>query len=299
MLFDPSQIQRAKKLIISTDSGYVLRTSFEGLGAEISNRCRALKLMNKNSLNQNWKNSTRFQTLSDSFGYASKRLTDILIRLQEIIWKRASLTYDVQPNTFTPPIDPIVFKYSNFLGLSIKDFHVDIISFMDSLAPVIIQAESSLKSKDRQNTPGWPDIQKNSKRGYRTQMSGDFCAIIDKCERWLPLVKKIRHLLTHRNHEKIVFGTPKEGLLFQVYNQEMQAGIVWPEVLYDSGNNVVDFELYSAFILSELFVLIDDLGNLIAQKVGIANDNLAQMCIREVGKSVANSIERLNQLSGT
>ena len=270
MVFDPSQIQKAKKLIVSTGSGYVLQTSFEGLGAEISNRSIALKLMDKNSLNRNWKNGTRFQTLSDSFRYASKRLTDILIRLQEISWKRALLTFDVQPNTFTPQIDPIVFNYSNFLGLSIKDIHVDIVSFMDSLAPVIIQAESNLKPKDRKNTPGWPDIQKNSKRSYRAKMSGDFCTIIDNCERWLLLVKKIRHLLTHRNHEKIVFGNPKEGLLFQVYNQEMQAGIVLPEVLYNSRNNVVDFDLYSAFILSEVFVLIDDLGVLIAQKVGIA-----------------------------
>jgi len=35
MVFDPSQIQKAKKLIISTGSGYVLQTSFEGLGAEM------------------------------------------------------------------------------------------------------------------------------------------------------------------------------------------------------------------------------------------------------------------------
>ena len=267
MVFDPSQIKKAKKLIFSTDSGYVLQTSFEGLSAEISNICTALKLMDKNSLKLNWKNGTRCHTLSDSFGYASKRLTDILIRLQEISWKRDLLTYDVQQNTFTPPIDPIIFNYSNFLGLSIKDFHVDVVSFMDSLAPIIIQAESTLKPKDRQNTPGWPDIQKNSKRSYRTKMSEDFCIIIDNCECWLSLVRKIRHLLTHRKHEKIVFGNPKMGLLFQIYDNKMRAGIVLPEVLYKSGNNVVDFELYSAFILSELFVLIDDLGLLIAKKI--------------------------------
>ena len=80
------------------------------------------------------------------------------------------LTFDVQPNTFTLPIDPIVLKNINFLGLSIKDFHVDIISFMDSLAPVIIQAESSLKFKNRQNTPGWTDIQKDLERSYRTKL---------------------------------------------------------------------------------------------------------------------------------
>ena len=141
MVFELSQIEKAKKLIFSTDSGFMLQTSFEGLGAEINNRCTALKLMGINSLNQNWKDGTRYQALSDSFGYASKRLTDILIRLHEISWKRDLLAYDVQKDTFTPPVDPIVFNYSNFLGLSIKDFHVDVASFMDSLAPIIIQVE--------------------------------------------------------------------------------------------------------------------------------------------------------------
>lgn len=286
-------------MIVSTGSGYALQISFEGLGAEISNRCNVLKLMEKNPLNRNMKNAIRFQALSDSFKYTSKRLTDILIRLQEINWKRALLTYDIEPSTVTPHIDPIVFNYSNFLGLSIKDFHVDIISFMDSLAPVIIQAEANLKSKDKKNIPGWPDIQKNSNRSYRANISDDLCSAIDNCERWLPLLKKTRDLLTHRNHEKIVFGNPKDGLLFQIYDQEMQAGIVLPEVLYTSGNNVVDFELYSAFILSELFVLIDDLGVLIAQKIGFSNENYSKMCIRDINESIAKSIERLNQLYGT
>ena len=70
MVFDPSQIKKAKKLIFSTDSGYVLQTSFEGLSAEISNICTALKLMDKNSLKLNWKNGTRCHTLSDSSRYA-------------------------------------------------------------------------------------------------------------------------------------------------------------------------------------------------------------------------------------
>jgi len=52
-------------MIISANSGYILRTSFESLAAEISNKCTALRLMHKNSLNENRKNSTRFQTLSD------------------------------------------------------------------------------------------------------------------------------------------------------------------------------------------------------------------------------------------
>lgn len=283
-------------MISLTDLGYVLQTSFEGIGTEISNRCYSLKLMERNSLNRNPKNANRNQALSDSFNYTSKRLTDILIRLDEIDWKRTSLTYDLEPKTFTHPIDPIVFNYGNFLGLSIKDFHVDIISFMDSLAPVIIQAESSLKSEDRKKIPGWPDIQKESKRSYRANISDELCSAIDNCERWLPLIKKTRHLLTHRDHEQIVFGNPKEGLLFQIYDHEMRAGIVLPEILYTSGNNVVDFELYSAFILSELFVLIDDLGFLVAEKIGLSNVNYSKMCIRSISEPIVKSIERLNKL---
>ena len=111
-------------------------------------------------------------------------------------------------------------------------------------------------------------IEKNTKRSYRRKLSVD---------RWLPLVKKIRHILTHREHENIVFATSKEGLLFQIYDNEMQASIVIPEVLYVSGKNVIDFELYSAFILSELFVLIDNLGYVIANKLDLSHKDFSKM----------------------
>jgi len=295
MVFDSSIILKAKRMIVSTGTGYAIQTSFEGLGAEISNRFDSLKIIKKSLGKQNLKNFERYQALSGSFSYSSKRLTDILIRLQEISWKRSSLAYEIEPDTFAPPIDPKVFNYSNYLGLSIKDFHVDIISFMDSLAPVIIQSEMDLKSKDKKNLPGWSDIEKNTNRSYRTKLSTDLCSAIDSCDRWLPLVKKIRHVLTHRKHENIVFIPPKEGLLFQIYDHEMQASIIIPEVLYVSGKNVVDFELYSAFILSELFVLISDLGFLLADKLGLSGKSFTKMCIREISESTVTSIDRLSK----
>jgi len=252
MDFDSSIIRKAEGMVIQTsDSGYAIQTSFEGLGAIINTIAQSLKMIDKIQGKQNLKNSARYKALSGAFSYSSKRLTDFLIRLQEIYWKKSILTYKVEANTFANPIDPRVYHYSNYLGLSIKDFHIDIISFMDSLAPVIIQSGLDLKPKDKKNLPGWADIEKNTKRNYRKELSKDLCTAIDSCERWLPLVKRIRHILTHREHQNIVFATPEEGLFFQIYDHEMQASIIIPEVLHVSGKDVVDFELYSAFIFSE------------------------------------------------
>jgi len=296
MILDLLKIKKARNLINASNSNYSLRTSFEGVGAIISNSTDSLKFMSSLSKNHDMVNDHRGQLLKNFFKYTSKRLTDILIRLQEINWKRTSLFYEVKPDTFTHPIDPIIYNYKNFLGLSIKDFHVELISFMDSLAPVIILSESDLKLKNEKSVPGWPDITKYSKSSYRKKISTEFSTIIDNCKNWLNLIKENRNILTHRNHERIIFGEPKDGLLFQLYDEKLKPEIVLPEVMYNSGNNVVDFELYSAFILSEIFVLLDNLGILIAQKINIYNNPLSQMYIREIPETVAKSIERLNCL---
>lgn len=293
MKLEPLRIKQAKKLIIPFKTGYIVQTSFEELGTIITDRAASLKFMRNDVKNQS---HAQEQVLSDFFRYTSKRLTDILIRLQEINWKRTTLFYDIKPDTYKHPIDPQTSTYNNFLSLSIKDFHVDIISFMDSLAPIVILAESNLKSKDRKKPPGWSDIKKDSNRNFRANLSSEALSIIDRCEEWLSLVKEIRNLLTHRNHGKIVFGGPKEVLLFQFYDKDMKPAIVLPEVLHSSGNNVADFELYSAAVLSEIFVLLDVLGNFMAQKMGFNSKRISQIHIREIHKAIVISIERLDAM---
>jgi len=116
-------------------------------------------------------------------------------------------------------------------------------------------------------------------------------------KRWKPHVKRIRNFLVHREHIKAVYGRPEDGLLFQVYEK---AKIDSPEIiqhalLYDKGNNVVVFKLYSALIISEVLWLLDEFSTWLDNKYGI--DLACQPDSRRLGnfKELVESINLLEE----
>ncbi|MDY6911339.1 MAG: hypothetical protein SVM79_03145 [Chloroflexota bacterium] len=287
---DSARLQQAKDLFILGDDIDYLLTSLEGLGAKLGIRWASFQQFQQPRQAIPNKEA-KAKSLSDAINYASHRLTDVLARLQEIEWKKEVLSYETNLNVSAMVSDP----WRMFMGLAVKDFHLDITSLIDSLAPVIIQADSELKNKDRIKFPSWADIQNNSKRSYRQQLSDTLRKIVDDTDRWFINIKNIRDLLTHREHDRIIFGNSKNGILFQINDQSRSATILLPAVLYQEGYNVVDFDLYCAFILAEVVLLFDDLGKAIAPRVPISNNDIAKMSYRGVNKSVAQSIERLIQ----
>jgi len=292
MKVDLARLYRARELLVTDETTDILLTTLEGLGVELSNRWRSVgQVQGLSQAMQDY--LARARAVSDAIIYASERLTEVFIRHRCIDWMRNELAYETNPDIFAQASDPKAQSWRLFMGLAIKDFHVDIGSLMDALAPVIIQAKGKLKSKDKSNLPGWADIQSGTKRSYREQLAVDLCAAVDSTDRWWPGVKKVRDLLTHRKHDRIIFGNYEDGILFQVYDESRHPKIVLPQVLYGKGKNVVDFDLYSAFILAEVVTLLDELGKIIAPKLQISETGLAQRCLRVVDKSVGQSIERL------
>jgi len=291
---DSSHLNRALSLF-KTDNPTtdILTTSLEGLGAELSNRCMAIG-QGRNPREEMREYVMSTQTLSESISYASRRLGDVLIRHEEINWMREILAYKLNSN-FNQVSDPKAIAWRQFMGLAVKDFHLDIGSLMDALAPVIIQTKSKLKSKDAERPPGWATIRKDkdTKSTYRQQLSGDLCRIVDSTDCWWLAIKKVRDILAHREHDRIIFENPEYGLLFQVYDKSRSPGILPPTALYRNGQSVVDFDLYSAFVIAEVLALFDDLGNVIADEIQISRSHIAQMSLQAVDKSVAQSIEHL------
>ncbi|MFC1921224.1 hypothetical protein ACFLYQ_05820 [Chloroflexota bacterium] len=298
--FDLSCLSRARELFIPGDSNDTLIISLEELGAELSNRVGAFNNAPQ-LLSSMRKYLIHSSKLVEAITYASDRLTDILVRHQQIIWMRQALDYKAESDIIAQVSDSKAASWRMFLGLAIKDFHQDVSSLMDSLAPVIIQANGQLKSVDKVRLPGWEAITSRSRNGrnYRKQLSTNIAKIVDKAESWWAGIREVRHLVTHRKHDMIVFGNPEDGLLFQIYDQARSPKILLPQVLYHKGYNVVDFDLYSAFVIAEVVMLLDDLGVAIAPMMQIPRTSYAQMSLRMVDKSLALSIERLIQLCDT
>ncbi|MBM4141838.1 MAG: hypothetical protein FJ242_10245 [Nitrospira sp.] len=242
----------AQKLCsVNTDEETVTFTnSLDDLHAQLSMSLLSLRAAGLKNLTHK-----RLELLANALSYLSLRFIDLTLRLQLMDW----FWYKACQNKTQ---DDLFFHA--YAPLFIKDFHIDVSSMMDAIAPIVILATQDLKEEDKIRLPSFSDVLPESKRSYREHLPNDLRAIVDERLRWWPNVKKIRDIVAHRDHLKLVFGPPTEGKLFQVYDQKNTPQILDEVLLYKSGHNVVNFEKYASFLWAELLVLLDRLGQSVA-----------------------------------
>jgi hypothetical protein len=222
----------------------------------------------------------RAQALVSATFYASSRLNDFLLRQSFISWLRSQFTQHGQyPSGL----------WRAFGALAIKDFHADVSSAMDSVAPVAILIDTDIKKDDLQKLPGFPDIQKCTKRSYRKFMQADLLAVVDSTEDWWPFVKELRDVAMHREHQRFVFGSPEDGFLFQIYHPG-DAPLVTQPLFSSPGTDVADFLLYAAWVTAEVVSLLDRLAAVLSARLSLTPEAL------DTGGRVGNFSEFLDGL---
>lgn len=196
------------------------------------------------------------------------RVTDVLVRLNQIDYFFSLY----KGKTFEDDI----FMNQEFMALAIKDFHIDMSSLMDSLTPFIIHFSIKLRSKDVKSLPGFADITNGTRRSFRSKMNQDILEMIDSTEKWWGQAKHIRDVLTHREHTKIVFPGPADCVLFQVYDQNQKSKIVDEKLMWESGHEVVNFNLYSAYLVSEILIFMHEVAEKCIKCMGIGPESLVE-----------------------
>jgi hypothetical protein len=195
------------------------------------------------------------------FQYATFRLQGLLARLVQLRW-----TTDHFRGTRS---DDEKALWRLLSGLIIKDFHNDLGSLMDSLAPAILQVSDLFEASGETKLPGFADIQEGTQRAYRKKLPEPILKIVDTSNDWWPEVKSVRDTLIHREHHQIVYGTPELGLLFQIYDPPLTPRILDANIKWIAGNKVADFSKYSAVVLCHLFLFLDDLGKGLSVHLGV------------------------------
>ena len=267
-LVNKKRIQKAIEIFEpNAQGGLTIKIPFFTLGNEIQERIRlyhSIKRSKKGNTNpiyidgRETFNLEKHQVLSRFFKHSFTRFGDLFIRLELLDWLCKQFS--------TRTGKAAVFWFP-FGSLTIKDFHADLSSLMDSLAPIVIQATVGLKPEDIKKPPGFADIQKNSKRGYRASIPRSICKVLDASDRWWVDLKKIRDILSHREHEKLVYGSPSQGVFFQIYGPDFKPKVVDHALLSKKGNKVVDFDLYSAFVMAELLLFLEELGQALIKQL--------------------------------
>ena len=163
------------------------------------------------------------------------------------------------------------FTSAFYTSLAIKDFHADLNSLMDSVAPFVIRLNQELEQTDW--VPGFPQIRKDRNREFRKHIPSEIRIIIDKTDTWWPEIQGVRDLLIHRQHDRIVF--PKlghhESLLFQVYQSSDRPIILRAELNHPDGIDVIDFSLYSGFAIAGVLGFLEELALEISPRIGFGS----------------------------
>lgn len=235
--------------------------------------------------------NSRLRHLNRALSYASGRLIEPFGHLRLL---------DFLMQYFATTSDPEGQGWRFMVGLLIKDFHSDLSSLMDSIAPIAIGSEGSVKSDQMIKLPGFADIQAGTQRSYRNAFSPALLSTIDSTESWWPEVKKVRNILLHQEHTRLVFGTPSDGVLFNLVPDQANLHLTIPDFAFAGNPHVIVFKKYAAYVLAEILVLLDRLGKHVEPTLGLDTYGSPQE-FQECGVAgfVDNLEELLNEGSST
>ncbi|MDP6451758.1 MAG: hypothetical protein QF898_00490 [SAR202 cluster bacterium] len=195
--------------------------------------------------------------------FVTAKLMDLLARFEMVDWMAEELSQLSDRENIQRQI---------YLGLAIKDFHVDVFSLLDPLASALSLVSSGLNAETNRRLPGWTAIQSRKSGGvgiHRQNLADDLCQFVDSTDRWLPTVTQIRDILIHRDRLKLIVGDPTDGILFQMPGWTRTRPVLQPVLLHPERPDVVDFELYSAFVVAEILALLNELGQQMAKRLGM------------------------------
>ena len=244
---------------LGTNEGYDLVTeSFITLSAELQSR--AVKTRDRGSASDS---RSRYAPIAATTHFVTAKLLDLLARFEMIDWMNHELSKLPDEGTHQSRI---------YLGLAVKDFHADVFTLLDPLASALALVSGGLDTEKSRRLPGWTAIQlrKSGAAGaHRQNLADDFCKLVDSTDRWLPTVTQIRDILTHRDRLKLIAGKPSDGIFFQLPGWTRTTPILESVLLDPEQPDVVDFELYSAFVIAEILALLDELGQRMSRHLGV------------------------------
>lgn len=153
------------------------------------------------------------------------------------------------------------FLWSLYTGLDIELFFIEVRSILDYTAIALkdmSQKPAQVKVGSFREMYQW--LEKNP--GNKERLGQEASNVIQSAA-WYKEIRQLRDDMIHRGFDTVVFGSPRDGVLFQVLSGlegkvHMEA-LMWNE-------NVVDFQLYVGLYFARIYALLNKLGTLILNK---------------------------------
>src|SRR5829696_2765517 len=135
----------------------------------------------------------RAKTLADFFLYTTQRFEELLVQLAQLEWMKEK---------FMSAQNQERGLWHLFAPLSVKSFHVGVVSLMDSLAPLAISIRGSLSSAEQMRLPELP----RALHKHRDRIPAAVVDCLESAQAWYDTVREVRNILVHRQHHQIIIG---------------------------------------------------------------------------------------------
>ena len=236
---DIETLKKAHSLFISNETGVSLKGDFISLVADLR-KSYALK---KISIDPVVKTNFIIQDIWKIF--------TIIHRLN---WFREQAVKD-------KALDNMWLPYAS---VDIEHFHVEFRSIMNYVAEVISYASNrrgQIPESFRRLSSWVKESPGNRKR------IGDGLAKVVESAFWFPAIRGVRDSLLHRGSFTFIFGSPNDGILFQVVIKG-STDIIFHEQLM-LNRSCVFFDRYAAMYLAYLFCFLESLSGVLYEVLNI------------------------------
>ncbi len=247
-LVDSAVLERARGLFEESEltHGLALNLSLNLMGAGI------LVKQSTNTDGETENDTSHLMAVLRATRVLTSRLSDLFTQLDQIYWLQSLRLEQDEPDSS---------RLSVYIELAIRSFHVLLASLMDNVPLLALQLDVPLSTKEWDRPPSFVAIIADSRGKRGCDVPTEIGHVVDSTQRWWRPVKRIRDALVHREHYLISFGDAADGILFQIYDATVEPKLSDPDLLWPTGHNVLDFRMYSAFVMSELLVFLQDLGD--------------------------------------
>lgn len=203
-------------------------------------------------------NDATLESMYRELTHISQDMWTISTLITRLEWLRNILIRD----------QPTPFLWSQFASVDIEYFHVTLRSILDYVASILVNLAIEPKQVPSGSFHGLYEwLNKNPRN--RVRLGKEVSELVSSAS-WYSEVRVIRDAIVHRGAYTLVFGSPTDGILFQVVSG-LQARINIGTLMWN--DNIVDFQLYASLYLAKTLVFLERFGKLLAGRVAQQEPN--------------------------
>jgi hypothetical protein len=155
------------------------------------------------------------------------------------------------------------FIWMQFASLDIEHFHVELRSIFDYVAEILRNLAKKPGQLPEHSFRKLYD-KVNEKTRHRDNLGEEASDLILSAS-WHSELRGIRDAILHQGAHTLVFGSPTDGILFQVHKSGFQQLVKHNDALMWN-ENVVDFQLYAGLYFAKAIVFLEQLGKFLATR---------------------------------